>query len=153
MLYALCLQKTGELYGDPALCEKAESLRETIRKLSYNGEFFADHAVRQDGKLVQCRDTSEVCQYYAFFTETATPDSYPSLWEKLVTDFGPDRKKNKSVPCSLLCQRIYRELSAPDLVGAQRTERTAVGRNIRLFSVYGGKDGNAVGKRYRFCKL
>lgn len=98
MLYALCLQKAGELYGDPALCEKAESLRETIRKLSYNGEFFADHAVRQDGKLVQCRDTSEVCQYYAFFTETATPDSYPSLWEKLVTDFGPDRKKTNRYP-------------------------------------------------------
>lgn len=98
MLYALSLQKAGELYADPALCEKAEKLRETVRKLSYNGEFFADHAVRREGELVQCRDTSEVCQYYAFFTETATPASYPLLWEKLVKDFGPARKKTNRYP-------------------------------------------------------
>lgn len=98
MLYALTLQKAGEMYKDAGLIAKAERIRGVIRKESFDGEFFTDHAVRSDGLLSPCRDISEVCQYYAFFTETATPDLYPALWETLVKHFGPDRKKTNAYP-------------------------------------------------------
>ena len=93
MLYALALEKAGGLYGDGTLIAKAERIRACIRQSSYDGEFFTDHAVRKSGVLTACRDISEVCQYYAFFTGTATPELYPALWKKLVHEFGPIRKK------------------------------------------------------------
>ena len=34
---------------------------------------------------------SETCQYYAFFTGVATIEEYPELWNKLLTEFGPER--------------------------------------------------------------
>lgn len=99
MLFALTLQKAGELYNDTAYVEKAESIRKEIRKRSFNGKFFTDHAVRdEDGKLVYQEDTTEVCQYYAFFTKTATAETYPELWQTLLQDFGPDRKKENKYP-------------------------------------------------------
>ena len=35
----------------PELTAKADKIRETIRKQSFDGEFFVDNAVRKDGKL------------------------------------------------------------------------------------------------------
>lgn len=98
MLYALVLQKAGKIYGDESLVTKADRIRNIIRKNSFNGEFFIDHAVRKAGGLTICSDVTEVCQYYAFFTDTATPELYPKLWEILVKHFGPDRRKTKMYP-------------------------------------------------------
>ena len=36
-------------------------------------QFFVDNAVRKDGKLQVTRNRSEVCQYFAFFFDVATP--------------------------------------------------------------------------------
>lgn len=99
MLYSLTLKTLGDLYRDEALCAKAAQMAQTVRAQSYNGQFFADHAVREGGKLAVCpQDITEVCQYYAFFTGVATPQAYPALWETLVRDFGPERKKNNKYP-------------------------------------------------------
>ena len=68
-------------------------MKQTIRAQSFNGRFFTDNAVRKDGRLVNEGHMTESCQYYAFFTGVATPETYPKLWETLVTDFGPQRKK------------------------------------------------------------
>src|SRR5690606_29121948 len=65
MLYAGTLQAAGELYNDDALLNRAKAVRETIRKQSFDGEFFVDNAVRKDGKLEVTGNHSEVCQYYA----------------------------------------------------------------------------------------
>ncbi len=93
MTYAAVLETAGRLYGLPALAEEAERVRETIRRQSFDGEFFRDHAVRQDdGSLRVEPDRTEACQYYAFFFGTATPGRYPALWRTLRDDFGPDRK-------------------------------------------------------------
>jgi alpha-L-rhamnosidase len=91
MLYAETLAAVGELYCDDAWIYKAQRLKDTIRKMSFNGEFFTDHAVRVDGKLVNDGEATEVCQYYAFFFGVATPELYPELWKTLVEEFGPDR--------------------------------------------------------------
>ncbi len=99
MLYAKVLETVAALYGDNALAEKAAGLKETIRRQSFMGDFFCDNAVYgADGKAVLSREATESCQYYAFFTEVATPETHPALWNSLVRDFGPQRKENNPYP-------------------------------------------------------
>ncbi len=98
MLYARMLDVAGKLYNRPELAQKAARIRDTIRKQSFDGEFFVDNAVRKDGKLQVTRNRTEVCQYFAFFFGLATPESHPKLWKTLVTDFGPQRKETKAHP-------------------------------------------------------
>ena len=45
MLYAQMLDAAGRLYGDNSLHLQAEAMRETIRKQSFDGEYFIDNAV------------------------------------------------------------------------------------------------------------
>ena len=93
MMYAKLLDNVGRLYDDPALIQRAEAVREAIRKLSMTESgFFCDNAHRVDGKLVLSGERTESCQYYAFFCDVATPETYPDLWNTLVRDFGYNRK-------------------------------------------------------------
>ena len=96
MLYAAALAAAGRMYGQPQLETKADSIREVIRRQSYDGEFFVDNAVRKDGRLVVTRNRTEVCQYFAFFFGVATPDSHPKLWVRLRDRFGPARKQTRA---------------------------------------------------------
>ena len=99
MLYAAMLDATARLYNHPELAEKAEKIRDVIRRQSFNGEFFVDNAVRnKDGILTVTHNCSEVCQYFAFFFDVASPQTYASLWQKLCTDFGPQRQKTNKYP-------------------------------------------------------
>lgn len=98
MLYAMFLDALSELYGDSSFAEKAEKLRETIRRKSYNGEFFRDNDMREGDVLVPTDNISETCQYYAFFSKTATKESYPELWKKLTESFGIERDCEKTFP-------------------------------------------------------
>lgn len=98
MLYAAALAAVGRMYRLPERIAQAEALRETIRNKSYDGEFFVDNALRQGGKLVPTRNRTETCQYYAFYFDTASPEKYPDLWQKLRTDFGPQRRTTKAFP-------------------------------------------------------
>ena len=92
MMYAYMCECAGKLYSDPSLIEKSEKIRAKIREESYNGEYFLDHRI--DG--VDCSDhISEACQYYAFFTKTATKDTYPELWARIETDLGPNIDSEK----------------------------------------------------------
>ncbi|MEO6005075.1 MAG: alpha-L-rhamnosidase C-terminal domain-containing protein [Opitutus sp.] len=94
MLYAAMLDAADRLYHEPGTAPKAARLRDTIRRQSFDGEFFVDNAVRTDGKLHVTRNRSEVCQYFAFYCDVATPTSHPELWRRLITDFGPPRKQS-----------------------------------------------------------
>lgn len=99
MLYAACLEAMGDMYGDPALTEQAQKMRETIRRLSYNGKFFVDQMLRDEsGKLYLQGEMTEVCQYYAFYLGTATKEQYPELWNTLLHEFGPYRKQDNKHP-------------------------------------------------------
>lgn len=89
MLYAGALQAAGELYGDGALLQKADRVREEVRRESFNGKFFADNAVREYGALRVTGHTTETCQYYAFYFGVATKERYPALYD---TMFCSDRK-------------------------------------------------------------
>ncbi|QGY42778.1 Bacterial alpha-L-rhamnosidase [Maribellus comscasis] len=99
MLYSAVLQKAGELYNNESWLEKAAKIKETILEQSFNGEFFVDNAVRdKNGKLEVTNNTTEVCQYYAFFFNIATPETHPELWKKLTTEFGPNRNDKVTYP-------------------------------------------------------
>ncbi len=98
MLYALALDSVSSLYGRKELSEKAEKIRQKIRDKSFNGEFFEDNAVRENGRLSLSGHMTETCQYYAFFTKTATREDYPELWNKLLLKFGPKRDPAKTYP-------------------------------------------------------
>ena len=92
MHYAAALETAARLYDRPELAVKAEKIRVVVREQSYDGKFFVDNALRgEDGTLELTGNHSEVCQYFAFYFGIAAADSYPELWETLVTEFGPDR--------------------------------------------------------------
>lgn len=91
MMYALMLECVGRLYGDISFYQKAEELREKIILYSYNGTFFKDDNNGSD----EDKHITEVCQYYAFFTKTATKERFPKLWEILVNDFGPINERKQ----------------------------------------------------------
>ena len=96
MLYAGGSRPPARMYHLPELTAKAERIREAIRRQSFDGQFFVDNAVRhKNGKLEVTRNRTEVCQYFAFFFQVATPESHPDLWRVLRDKFGPDRKKTK----------------------------------------------------------
>ncbi len=96
MLYCKFKKTIAELYGDRELEEEAEKLAEVIRNYSFMGDFFCDNSVYNEvGEPELSGECTESCQYYAFFTEVATPELYPELWDTLVNDFGPERKETK----------------------------------------------------------
>ena len=98
MLYSSALSAAGELFGDKEFTEKAEKLKITVRERSFDGEFFRDNEVYENGALVSTGNRTETCQYYAFFTGVATKELYPELWRTLSTEFGPDRVKKGAYP-------------------------------------------------------
>jgi alpha-L-rhamnosidase len=74
-------------------------MKAAIRRLSFNGEFFEDNAVRDgNGALVKTGHTTETCQYYAFYFGTASKEDYPALAETLVSRFGPKRDPERDYP-------------------------------------------------------
>lgn len=99
MLYCTMLDTMAELYGDAALKEKADALRRTINEMAMTESgFYCDNAIRRDGKLVLSGERTESCQYYAFFTGIATPQTRPKLWNILVREFGYDRAEKGLYP-------------------------------------------------------
>lgn len=98
MLYSMALDIAGRMYGKEEWTEKAEKIKDVIRKQSYQDGFFADHGLRIDGCLCVQKDKTEVCQYYAYFTGIADAEKYPELFDILCTDFGPWRDSSKVYP-------------------------------------------------------
>ena len=100
MLYAWSLDAAAKLYGRKDLEGEAQKIRERVRRESFNGKWFCDNAVVKDrgGFLGPSGRCTEVCQYFAFFTETATPQTYPELYRRLMDEFGPNRVKKGLYP-------------------------------------------------------
>ena len=92
MMYAYALQKAGELFNNDKFIDRSKMMREQIVELSFDGNFFADNAIREDGKIIRCDNhLTETCQYYALFTGLCPNKDYA---EKIVNDFGPFRIDN-----------------------------------------------------------
>ena len=99
MLWAEALDCLDRLYGVPEFAAEAFRIRSQVRRQSWKGGWFCDNAVRDsNGNLVLSGECTETCQYYAFFTGTATQKAHPDLWRRLVEEFGPDRKEKGLYP-------------------------------------------------------
>jgi len=99
MLYSAVLANADELYRNDSWRKKSERIKRTVIKQSFNGTFFVDNALRnKEGKLTITTNTTEVCQYYAFFFNIASPETHPELWKKLTTEFGPERNDKTTYP-------------------------------------------------------
>ncbi len=95
MLFNAALAAAGRLYQMPELSDEAEKIRECIQEQAFNGKFFVDNAVRnKKGELEVTKNSTEVCQYYAFFFNVASPETHHDLWQILLTEFNPGRKTN-----------------------------------------------------------
>jgi len=92
MLYACALEAAARLYARLDLADKAAAIHETVRQQSFNGTFFADNSVRDESGVLQSSgECTEVCQYYAFFCGTASPERDAALWSYLLEQAGPNR--------------------------------------------------------------
>jgi len=98
MMYYLTLKCAGELYNDESLLERAKNVKTKILEQSFDGEFFVDRAVRTNDGIFPIPESTEVCQYYAFFTGITTAESHPELFSTLVKEFGPDRDTQNCYP-------------------------------------------------------
>lgn len=98
MMYAYMLEAASGLYGKIELKRKAEKIKKKIRELSFDGKFFCDNLLKTETGYKKSGVCTESCQYYAFFTGTATREMYPRLWETLINDFGFDRATSNKYP-------------------------------------------------------
>ena len=86
-LYAALLDAAADVFG-MTLHEKAAHIRNTVKKMAFNGEVFVDHALRINGKLVNCEDVSEACQYYAALFGQIGDEEYDRLWCHIKNGFS-----------------------------------------------------------------
>ncbi len=107
MLYAAALEAAARIYQKQQWSTKADALRAKINEQSFDGTFYRDHAKRlPDGTLDIRPERTEVCQYYAFFCNTTTPEQRPELWKMLVEEFGPARRETKAHPEIFPCNQL-----------------------------------------------
>lgn len=141
MLYALMLERISALYDDSDLLVQAESIRQRIRKISFNGEFFADRMVMTDNALKVTDECTEVCQYYAFFTKTATKKLYPKLWKTLIKDFGPDRVEKKLHPGIYPANAFIGTYLRMELLSEQGLHKQLLSESVGFFKYMAERTG------------
>ena len=88
MCYYGALRAAAKLLDDESLAEKAERLKATIIERSYNGTFFVDNALRENGVLNLTENISETCQNYAAFFHIFTREENPDFYARLMGELG-----------------------------------------------------------------
>jgi alpha-L-rhamnosidase len=91
MLYVGTLRAIANIFDDEALREKSDAMEATVIRLGFNGEYFFDHAVRNEAGVLQNveTDVSETAQYYAikFFRIAKDDARYATLIRAMLEDF------------------------------------------------------------------
>ena len=90
-LYSEALLRVGKLYGSDELIKKAEAIRKKVIELSFDGEKFLDHSVRNsEGVLENQPHVSAAAQYYAalFGGIDLYNDKYSKLLCHIKEDFA-----------------------------------------------------------------
>lgn len=80
MLYAKAIRCMSEMYTDCVLSKEYETIREKVIEQSFDGRFFREHSVRENGTLVVRQEITETCQYYAFFLGIIDKEEYAELF-------------------------------------------------------------------------
>lgn len=100
MLYSAVLHAIGGIYGDSALNQKAEIIRQTVIEKAFDGKYFCDGAVLKDGGYVNMPNTSEACQYYAAFCQIAdrSNEMFDEFFDNMLNRLGYKKKLNNETP-------------------------------------------------------
>ncbi len=150
MLFAQTLEIAGRLYDKPGLIREAEEIRKTIREQSYNGQFFVDNAVRCDtcppghdgeNQCLPTNNTTEVCQYYAFYFNIATPETYPELWNTLINHFGPSRSEQDLFPEVYPANSFVGNYLRIELLSRYNLQAQLMGESINYFDYMAQETG------------
>ncbi|PCJ62908.1 MAG: hypothetical protein COA79_01920 [Planctomycetota bacterium] len=117
MCYGETLKAAGRLYQNNDWIAKGQRVKEVVLEKSFNGEFFIDNAIREKGELINTENTTETCQYYAFFFGVVSADSHPKLWNTMVESFGPTRDYDSVYPNVHKSNAFIGSLLRIDLLG------------------------------------
>ncbi len=98
MLWYAALHVVAELYGNSELLQHGEQVKQSILKYAYVDGFFCDHAKYENDRVMTIKESSEVCQYYAFLFGIADENSHSEWFEKMVNEFGPKRREENTYP-------------------------------------------------------
>lgn len=94
MLYYKTLKEAAKAFGDNDLNAKAKKVKRKIIEQSFDGTFFQDNRIRENGILTLKNHISETCQYFAFFSGVADCENFSSLIKTMIEKFGVNRKKS-----------------------------------------------------------
>ena len=142
MLFARTLELAGHLYDFPDLLAEAANIKDTIRAQSFNGQFFRDHSVRmEDGNLLVQDDLTEVCQYFAFYFDLASPETYPELWNTLTQHFGPGRQDQNLFPQVHPANSFVGNYLRIELLARYELQRQLMGESINFFDYMAQETG------------
>lgn len=83
ILYCATLISAGKVYSDEVLVKKGKMLKEKIIELSFDGKFFCDQLIRDNGALKKTENFTETCQYYAFYLNVADENTFPKLYHTM----------------------------------------------------------------------
>ena len=155
MLYAKALSTPpARCMACPDLTDDAEQHpRDHPPPSPSTADFFVDNAKRVNGKLQVTTNRTEVCQYFAFFFDVAKPETHSELWQRLVKDFGPQRKQTKAFPEVHPGQRLHRQRAAAGTALALRPLPAVARRIARLPALHGRPHRHALGERRRLREL
>lgn len=91
ILYAGMLDAVATVFDRPELSKKADIIRQKAVELSFDGEVFADNAVKNnDGTYTSEKNVSEACQYYfvLFGKIDIYDEKYATLFRHIKTGFA-----------------------------------------------------------------
>ena len=98
MMYYMMLECAYNLFGNERYKEKATKVKAAVCKYGFDGKFFVDHADIINGEIVNRSESTEVCQYYAFFSGVATQETHKELFDVLIRKFGSHRDSKNVYP-------------------------------------------------------
>lgn len=122
-LYSEVLIRVSKLYNDESMAKKAEEIRKTAIKQSFDGKFFHDLAVRnENGELQVTDDVTEICQYYAinFGGVNVFNENYKTLLNAVINVFKYDRTEYPEIEKIDMFIGAYLKLMALDKIRAYK---------------------------------
>ncbi len=150
-LYAGLLESTANTFDMPELLTKASAIRKKAVELSFNGEVFVDHAIKnEDGSYTNQPHISEACQYYAILFGGVDLDSpkYAKLKSYVIDNFESfDRGEYKFCPINAFIG-LYLRINVLMNMGdgkllAKNIESFCLGMSRKTGTLWEYKDGKS----------
>lgn len=107
MLYAACLEATGQTFGRDDWSSQAAKVKKAVLKESWDGTFFYDQSIRVDGQLTRGEVRTETCQYHAFSFGVANGPEFEDLWCRLRDHWGPSRGMHMTMEPGVSGWKLY----------------------------------------------